>query len=118
MYINEIIVVNGMSTELLREIQKLHIRLERLIKKEEDFVKELQSGLAQFRELQHNLETATTEPDLHKAEELVNLKLRAIEAFNEVLKKGSDAEHEKSHLLESYGALILATERAFTESVS
>lgn len=46
MYINEIIVVNGMSTELLREIQKLHIRLERLIKKEEDFVKELQSGLA------------------------------------------------------------------------
>jgi hypothetical protein len=44
---------------------------------------------------------------------LMKLKLEAIKAYSEVLKKESKAEHEGSHLLESYGALILALEEEF-----
>ena len=50
-------------------------------------------------------------------DELVNLKMKAIEALSDALKKGSDAEHEKSHLLESYGNLALASERVFRDTV-
>ena len=101
-----------MSEELSREIRKLEVRLERFVTEEEGFVKELQNCLDQFRELNQNFERVETKPDPKMVEELSTLRLEAIEALSEALKKGSDAEHEKSHLLESYGALILALERA------
>jgi len=58
-----------------------------------------------------------TEASPKMIDELVNLKMKAIEALSDALKKGSDAEHEKSHLLESYGNLALASERVFRDTV-
>ena len=104
-----------MVEELSREIRKLEVRLERFVTKEDGFVKELQNCLIKFRALNQNLERVKTEPDPKLVEGLIILRFGAIEALSEALKKGSDTEHEKSHLLESYGALILALERAFTD---
>jgi molecular chaperone GrpE (heat shock protein) len=104
-----------MVEELSREIRKLEVRLERFVTKEDGFVKELQNCLIKFRALNQNLERVKTEPDPKMVERLIILRLGAIEALSETLKKGSDTEHEKSHLLESYGALILALERAFKD---
>ena len=104
-----------MVEELSREIRKLEVRLERFVTEEEGFVKTLQNCLDKFRALNQNLERVKTEPDPKMVEELSTLRLGAIEALTEALKKGSDTEHEKSHLLESYGALILALERAFKD---
>ena len=100
-----------MSEELLREIQKLKVRLERFVIKEDDFVKALRQSLSQFRTLHQQLEQAHQDPGVDISEKLTTSRLAAIETLSEALAKASDAEHEKSHLLESYGALILAIEK-------
>ena len=41
---------------------------------------------------------------------MLELRYEAIKAFQEALKSESKAEHEKSHILESYGQIILALE--------
>ena len=106
-----------MVEELSREIRKLEVRLERFLTEEKGFVKELQNCLDKFRALNKTLEQVKTDPDPEMIENLANLKVIAIEALSETLKKGSDAEHEKSHLLESYGALMLTSEKALKDFV-
>jgi len=101
-----------MSEELSREIQKLDVRLERFIIKEDDFVKALRHSISQFKILYHQLEQAKKKPVVNTRRDLTTSRMVAIDAFSAALAKASDAEHEKSHLLESYGALILATEKA------
>jgi len=51
----------------------------------------------------------TGKSDRRDIEELMKLKLETIKAFSEALHKESQAEHEKSHFLESYGGLIQAS---------
>jgi hypothetical protein len=101
-----------MSEALSREIQKLDVRLERFITKEDDFIKSLRQSISQFRLLHQQIEQANQKPGVDMSEDLGNSRLVAIETFSDALTKASDAEHEKSHLLESYGALILAIEKA------
>ncbi len=105
-----------MSEEVSREVQKLEARLENFLKDEEVFARELRGCLEKFREL--NMKMSEIRLDPRKIEELMKLRLEAIKAFSEVLKKESTAEHEKSHLLESYGALILALEEGFQKNYS
>ena len=102
-----------MSEELSREIQKLNVRIERFIEKEEEFVKQLRNCLSIFQALNHKLRLPDTQSNVNVIKAILNVKSEAIEAFSEAMAKASDAEHEKSHLLESYGALLLATESAF-----
>ena len=104
-----------MTGELSREIRKLEVRLEGFLREEEEFVKELRKCLDKFTELNKSLEELKKEAGSKEVEELVNLRLEAIKALSEALKKGSEAEHEKSHLLESYGALVLAMEGEFRD---
>ena len=104
--------VSKMSEELSREIRKLEVRLKEFVKEEKVFVQELTICLTKFKTLNTHLNRCKTEPS-HKIGELMKLKLEAIDALSMALKKGSDAEHERSHLLESYGALVLASERDF-----
>jgi len=106
-----------MPEELLREIRKLEVRLEGFLKREEVFVKGLKRCLEKFREL-NNLKRLKTGTDPEEIEELMNLRLEAVKALSEALKKASQAEHEKSHLLESYGALVLALEEEFKDFLS
>jgi hypothetical protein len=101
-----------MFEELSREIQKLEIRFQDFIKNEEKFMTGLWTCLEKFKELNNNLEKFSSS-DSNKVEELKEFRLEATRAFNDALKRESRAEHEKSHLLESYGALILAMEEAF-----
>jgi len=100
-----------MSEEISREVRKLEARLEGFLKDEEAFVGELRGCLEKFKEL--NIKTAEIRSDSKRIEELMKLRLEAVKAFSEALKKESKAEHERSHLLESYGALIQALEEEF-----
>ena len=107
-----------MPEELSREIRKLEVRLEDFLKDEGAFVKRLRSCLKKFKELNNIIENWETSPDSKRVKELTDLRLEAVKAFSEALKKGSDAEHEKSHLMESYGALVLALEEEFRVLIS
>ena len=89
-----------MPEELSREIRKLEVRLNGFLKREEVFVKGLKMCLDKFKEL-NKLETLKTGTIPKEIEKLMNLRLEAIKALSESLKKASQAEHEKSHLQES-----------------
>lgn len=102
-----------MPERLFREIRKLEVRLEDFLKENGEFVKELRICLEKLKELNRNLEKIRVSPSPEKIKMLMELRLEATRALNEALKKGSRAEHEKSHLLESYGALFLALEEEF-----
>ena len=103
-----------MSEEISREVRKLEARLEGFLKDEEAFVGELRGCLEKFKEL--NMKMAEIGSDPKKIDEFMKLRLEAVKAFSEALKKESKAEHERSHLLESYGALIQALEEEFQKS--
>lgn len=95
-----------MPERLLREIRKLEVRLEDYLKEEESFVEELRILLNRFKELNEKIESK-------EVNEAANLRLEAIKALSETLKKEGEAEHEKSHLMESYGNLLLTLEEEF-----
>ena len=99
-----------MPKELFREIQKLEARLENFTKKEDEFVRTLKKCIHKCRELIQGLETCTTKGNNSQIRELINLRVGTIQALSEVLIQESAVEHEKSHLLESYGTLMLRLE--------
>lgn len=107
-----------MPEELFREIRKLEVRLGDFLKENREFVNGLRACINKFKELNKSLEGLKTEPGPKKVEELMNLRLEAIKALSEALRRGSEAEHEKSHLMESYGALVLSLEGEFKELLS
>lgn len=102
-----------MPEDLPREIRKLEVRLEHYLKEQDEFIRELRKCLGKFTELSNNLERSKMGTE--DMEKLMRLRLEAVKALSEALKRESMAEHEKSHLLESYGALILSLEDEFRE---
>jgi len=102
-----------MSEELSREIRKLEVRLGDLLKEEDGFIRELEGCIGKFKELEKGLEKLKAKPGSispPKVKELMKLQMETIRAFSETLRRESRVEHERSHLLESYGALLLTLE--------
>jgi hypothetical protein len=89
------------------------MRLDDFLKEEEAFVKELKRYIKKLKYVSNRIEKLKGNPDPKTAQELAMLRLEAVHALNKALKGESKAQHEKSHLLESYGALILALEKEF-----
>ncbi len=102
-----------MPKDLSREIRKLKVRLEDYLKEEEEFVKQIRKCLSNFTELNNTLEKSKISSE--DKGELTRLRIEAVKALSEALKREGVAEHERSHLLESYGALILSLEEEFGE---
>lgn len=95
------------------EIRKIEVRLAEFLEHEDEFVAELRSFLKKLKGLHESINSAEMRLDSEKVKELMKLKIEVTDAFNEALGKASKAEHEKSHLLESYGALISSLEHDF-----
>jgi uncharacterized protein YdcH (DUF465 family) len=95
------------------EIRKMEVRLAEFLERENTFVAELRSFIATLKELQDSMSNAESQLSPEKIKQLKQLKLKVAEEFNHALKEASKAEHEKSHLLESYGALISSLEHEF-----
>jgi len=102
-----------MAEDLSRETRKLEVRFKDFVKEEEGFIKELKKCLDKFRQVDTQLERMKMNADPNEVEDLVTLRLEATKTLCDVLIKRSKVEHEQSHLLESYGTLILALEKAF-----
>lgn len=93
-----------MGEALSREIRKMEVRLERFITEEDSIVKELQTCLDMFRELNQHLDRVKTESDLKRRDELRALRFEAIKALSEVLKKGIVMWSMSARLLYNYKA--------------
>lgn len=102
-----------MSSEFPREIRKLEVRFEDYMKAEQEFVEHVKECVRIFRELMDSLEKRGTTSSSKEIEKLSMLKMKAIESLSQVLKSEGSIEHEKSHIFESYGTLILCLEKEF-----
>lgn len=101
-----------MSQSLSREIKKLKVRLSGFTKEYEAFIESMENCIRKFEELEHYLSLDSGERGFDR---LIKLHGEAYESFRDALERHSELVHEKSHLLESYGALIAAMERSFTD---
>lgn len=103
--------LSEVSDEFYKEVRKLEVRLEDYLKDEEVFVKNLRDCIAQFKALHNSIEKLLKSLDAKEIDEVLKLKTKGVEAFSEAMFNEGKAEHERSHLLESYGALILALQK-------
>ncbi len=94
------------SEQYYREVRKLEVRLEDYLKEQDVFVQKIRSCITQLKELHIIIEPLSAPVNPETAEKISKLKTQAIETLSEAMKLEGHAEHEKSHLLESYGALI------------
>jgi uncharacterized protein (DUF1697 family) len=95
------------SEEYFREVRKLEARLEDYLKEEETFVKQIRTCITQLKDLHTYVEQSPVPVTPEAAEKISQLKKDAVAALGETMHLEGEAEHEKSHLLESYGALIV-----------
>lgn len=107
-----------MSSEFSREIRKLDVRLEDYMKAEQEFVEHVKECIRILWQLMENLEKKGKTSSSEEIEKLSVLKKEAIKSLSQVLKSESNIEHEKSHLMESYGALILCLDENFEKAES
>jgi hypothetical protein len=104
--------VRAMS-EVSREVMKLKVRLKDVIQCEEEYIHALRVLIEKFQILTDELMTIKEKPEPSQLEKLSKRRFDAIRTFNEALEKGSKAWHEHTHLLESFGSLMITTEEAF-----
>ncbi|MCX8177260.1 MAG: hypothetical protein N3F10_03060 [Candidatus Bathyarchaeota archaeon] len=95
--------------ELLREIRKLEARLNDFLKEEASLIESIKKFMQVLRDACERIDRITD------MEQLKALRLEIAQALNTVLKGEGEAQHERSHLLESYGALNLALEKVFND---
>ena len=104
---------DNLPNELLIETRKLDVRLKEFIEAEDRAFKSLMSFIAGLKELNDLIDGLPAELDLKAFKKAAQLRLQTVKAFQHALSFMSKAEHEKSHLLESYGALMLSLDKAF-----
>jgi len=104
-----------MSEKIEREVKKLEVRLNEFLEQEKVGIEALKECVKKFLKLSKIIEKIEIKPTSKEFEEFLRLRLEAIQALGKALEKMSKAEHEKSHLLESYGALISTLEEHFQQ---
>lgn len=104
-----------MAEKIEREAKKLEIRLSKFLEQEKDGIEALEECIKKFLKLSKVIEKMESKLTSKEFEEFLKLRLEAIQSFSSALEKMSKAEHEKSHLLESYGALISTLEEHFQQ---
>jgi ATP-dependent helicase/DNAse subunit B len=97
---------NSTSADFYREVRKLEVRLNDYLADEETFVKSLRDCIAHFKALHASIEKLNVSQNTEEKSEALKLKKLSKTAFSEALINQGKADHERSHLLESYGALI------------
>ena len=98
--------LNDASEQFYREVRKLEVRLDDYLKEEEIFLNALRTSIGEFKSLHTCIEKLGVNPETKEIFDSFDLKTKSEEAFGKAIALQGDAEHERSHLLESYGALI------------
>jgi len=104
-----------LPNELSIEARKFDVRLKEFIEAEDRAFKSLMTFIARLKELNDFIDELPAELDLKAFKRAAKLRLETVKAFQDALSFMSKAEHEKSHMLESYGALMLSLDNAFKD---
>lgn len=109
---------NRASEQFYREVRKLEIRLNDYLKEEESFVTELRNSITQFKSLYSITSNIDGKNGQKEVADALALKAKSEETFSKAIIQQGEAGHEGSHLLESYGALILTLQKLEKELVA
>jgi len=93
-----------MLEDLLRDIQKAKVRLERVDERNAETSKKISEFLAEIEELASYLRTG--QPRTRTQQQ----KMKVFTSCEDAMKAIANLEHERSHLLESFGSLLRQTE--------
>ena len=99
-----------MTGESLRDIAKLQVRVQDLAKAEEIMMTKLEACLVKWEKLCLELGKSASNA---KREDVFRLRAEAYEALKDALESQSKVEHERSHIPESLGSLLLDVEDDF-----
>jgi len=99
-----------MTEESLKDIAKLRVRVRDLARAEETLMAKLEACLVKWEKL--CLELGKSASDV-KREDVLRLRAEAYEALRDALESQSRTEHERSHIPESLGSLLLDVENDF-----
>ena len=99
-----------MQDNLSIEIRKLEVRLKEFVDAEQKAIESLKKWLKKLKNLNDFIIKISGKEDSESFKQLLKLRLENLKAFQEALKEMSKSEHEKSHLLDSYGSILLALE--------
>jgi len=83
------------------------------MKAEQESMELVKECVRTFKELMKGLEKRGKTSNSEEIEKLLRLRREAVKSLGQVLKSEGNIEHEKSHVLKSYGALILCLEKIF-----
>lgn len=103
--------LNNASEEFYREVRKLEVRLNDYLKEEEAFVTEIRNSITQFKSLYSVTSKLNEKNESKEIADALALKSKGEETFSKAIMQQGEAGHEGSHLLESYGALILTLQK-------
>jgi len=93
------------------EIRKFEARFERFLDREKDLAESLNACVRELKDVCNELAKIRSEA-VGREQKTAELRLRVLKALNEVFLKESEVEHERSHLLESFGSFLIALEDA------
>ena len=99
-----------MSEESLKDIAKLRIRVRDSAKAEETMMAKLEVCLVKWEKLCIELGKSVSNV---RREDMFRLHSEAYEALKSALESQSKVEHERSHIPESLGSLLLDVENDF-----
>ena len=91
----------------VQEIAKLRVRISNLSKAQETTMLKQEQCLSKWEDLSVELQKP---PDSVDKERVLRLRLEAFEALREAFESQSREEHDRSHIPESLGSLLLAIE--------
>ncbi len=100
-----------MSDDFEVEIKKFKARIERFLAKEKELAEALKDCIKELNGVCDELKGMKFEASWSEGK-VAELRLKVLKAFDDVFLKQSEVEHEKSHLLESYGKLLLEFDKA------
>lgn len=93
-----------MSEDLSKEIEKTAVRLKQVEERQREASEKVSKFLAEARDLVLSLRRQESSPKISRQ------KLTVLTSFEDVMQAIGSLEHEKSHLLESFGKLLRQVE--------
>ena len=107
-----------MPAELLREIRKLEVRINDFLESEKTCIESMRRYVDRLKEFNQAVDEAEANPTPERSGKALRLKAEAAQALGEILQKMGELDHERSHLLESLGALARALEESAQKLLS
>ncbi|MFP4171072.1 MAG: hypothetical protein ACLFUV_08665 [Methanomassiliicoccales archaeon] len=100
-----------MSEEFTKEVKKLDVRVEEFCRREKEFVHQLHEYVRSLKEFDEAIDGQGGYGDM-SIDRIMELKSKTYHSFQRLMRSWSECDHERSHLLESFGGVLTSMEES------